>query len=90
MVDGMQLVEQAVTLTFPESFGVPELRGVTVAATVFAVRPRTEYPLWCDYKHPADGRWRSVFVQRAWTAGLGADFNVASERTAKRAFKRPR
>jgi len=83
IVDGMKLGDTAVKLTFPHPFDAPELAGVTVEATAFATRPGSTHPLWCDFKHPADGRWRSVLAKREWTDQPATEAKRGS-------FKRPR
>ncbi len=80
LVDGFRVGDVPVVLTFPPSFELPDLVGVTVRATVFAERPSGPCPAWCDFKHPVDGRWRSVFADRAWLTPTGASETTRSPR----------
>jgi hypothetical protein len=88
-VDGMNLADTRVRLTFPASFDVEAMRGVTVDATVFAERPDSTHPLWCDFKHPGDGHWRSVFAQRAWIEASTEPATPAEPAIKRGPFKRP-
>lgn len=81
MTTGVSLVR----LAFPDTFETQELRGVTVDATCFAVREHDTHPLWCDFKHPVDGRWQSVFARREWATAA-----PTPPATARAPFKRPR
>lgn len=62
------IAKRAVQLTFPATYPIEELRFATIPATAFAQR-EGDYPLWLEFQHPLDGRWRSAFAQLAWIQG---------------------
>lgn len=84
VIDGLTPSDRPVRFTFPSQFpDAPELAGKTVDGTCFATRETSTHPLWCDFKHPIDGRWRSVLVREEWV-----DATITPPQRA--AFKRPR
>lgn len=54
-----------VRVAFPTTFAVENLRGAVLPATVFAQRGG-DFPLWLDFLHPLDGRWRAAFARAEW------------------------
>lgn len=99
--DGMEVGDRPMRVTFPTTYEIEAMRGVSVDAVVFATRAASDYPFWCDFKHP-DGHWRSTFARREWVTPLDADGHppdvhdpgthaMPQQRPATRraAFKRP-